>query len=61
MNREETRKLIEVMQAYVDGKHIFSIPSPHTLAGTDEPRLDVNPIWNWEYIHYTVEDQSKRK
>jgi hypothetical protein len=50
MTREETKKCIEVMQAYVDGKVILGRYS------TIE-----DPIWEWDndFLQYCVESQPK--
>jgi hypothetical protein len=49
MNREETKKAIEVMQAYVNGAEIeclifANVGYEHTI----------NPQWNWEEVDYRV-------
>lgn len=51
MSIEQTRKQIDVMLAYVNGKKIVGRP-----VGND--RLPLNeiqdPIWNWHQVHYEV-------
>lgn len=41
MTREETKKAIEVMQAFVDGKEIEVLTTDKKYCKT------VNPKWNW--------------
>ena len=52
MTREETKKCIEVMQAYVDGGEI------EELVSKDSDWWSVqNPDWNWDYHTYRIKPQ----
>lgn len=53
MTREETKKCIEVMQAYVDGKEITFKQFGHK---TEE---DEEPYWNWELCKYCIKEEPK--
>ena len=52
MNREETKKAIEVMQAYVDGKTIQVYDDDH-LTWIDS----IGPAWNWNFGSYRVKPE----
>ena len=59
MTREETKKAIKVMQAYVDGKEIENI----TFSGTYVKVS--NPVWNWtnhscNYPAYRVSENNTK-
>lgn len=54
MTREETKKAIEVMQGYVDGKQIESRSSPKISWGPCE-----NPIWNFVTRDYRIKPEPK--
>lgn len=60
MNIEETKKAIEVMQAFVDGKTI-----QHRVRDTsgryypwDQLRM-IAPVWNWWATEYRVKPEPK--
>lgn len=48
-----TKEMIEVMQAYEDGKTIEVFTSTHTWHDIIEPN------WNWEYCKYRVKAEPK--
>ena len=50
MNREETKKAIAVMQAYVDGKQIESAQEGCEWRAS-------YPIWDWGLNHYRVKPE----
>jgi|GEM_PF-5437470 hypothetical protein len=54
MTPEETKKCIEVMQAYVDGKEI------QTLNCAAHHKFN-EPEWDWEYFDYCVIDEPLEK
>ncbi len=54
-NIEETKKMIEVMQAYVEGKEIQCA----LITGKDQPnwrdfREDIFPKWAWDVTMYRI-------
>ena len=55
MNREETKKAIAVMQAFVDGEDI------EVMAKSDDPDFHFNhtesPGFNFEYFEYRVKQK----
>ncbi len=51
MNREDTKKAIEVMQAYLDGELIEVNDSRSHL---HEWEFVVNPVWDWDRRDYRV-------
>ena len=53
MNKEQTLKAIEVMQAFAEGKKI-----QYSNNGRDWEIVD-NPSWDWEYSEYRVKPVSK--
>jgi hypothetical protein len=53
MNKEQTLKAIEVMQAYVEGKKIH-----YSEDGWDWQVVD-SPTWDWLAIDYRVKPASK--
>ena len=59
MNREETKKAIEVMQAYVDGKDLEH-KSPY---GKKWIQLSVNGhlSWDWATNKYRIKPQEPRE
>lgn len=58
MNKEQTLKAIEVMQAYVEGKKIeLRWNSAHDWKML--PREDGYPSWNWDEVTYRVKPASK--
>jgi hypothetical protein len=62
MNKEQTLKAIEVMQAYVDGKKIqVTPPRNQLLIGiAAEQWIDIdNPSWEWRLVDYRVKPVSK--
>ena len=54
MNREETEKAIEVMQAYVDGAEIES-----RLCGTDEWIGVENSSWDFKWENYRIKPKPR--
>lgn len=55
MNIEETKKAIEVMQAYVDGKEIeVLVKSGTTTDWTNLKNFRGAPSWNWISNDYRV-------
>lgn len=56
MTKEETKKCIEVMQAYVDGKEVeYEVPG-------DNDGVFVNtecPNWCWEECNYRIKEEPK--
>jgi len=52
MNREETKKAIAVMQAYVDGKQIESAQEGCEWRASF-------PIWDWGLNHYRVKPKPR--
>lgn len=52
MTREETKKAIKVMQAYVDGKTIEFNP-----VGSDDWIEEDNPNWNYNYFNYRIKPE----
>ncbi len=52
MNKEETKKAIEVMQAFVDGKKI------QVKAKMDwdsmEDLVEEEPLWDWQTFQYRI-------
>lgn len=50
MNREETKKAIEVMQAYVDGKEIEAWERG-VFSDTS------NPAWGWDVFDYRIKPE----
>ena len=42
MNREDTKKCIEVMQAFVDGN------APQQKASSGDYGVPISPQWNWD-------------
>jgi hypothetical protein len=55
MNKEETKKAIEVMQAYVDGKEIEYLGD----ASWGPTRL-TGPLWDWATTEYRIKPQEPR-
>ena len=51
MNREETKKAIAVMQAYVDGKQIEAAQEGYQY--TLQEGCD-SPLWDWSSYRYRV-------
>jgi hypothetical protein len=61
VNREETKKAIEVMQAYVDGKEVEVFredvgPEWFPIAFEGRP---FSPIWNWEKLDYRIKSKPR--
>ena len=56
MNKEQTAKLIEVMQAYVDGKEI---ESQATHVCNPEWATDKDPSWNCAFYLYRVKKEPR--
>lgn len=56
MNKEQTAKLIEVMQAYVDGKAIEERVHPN-YTPSDDWRETNFPTWNCEAYLYRVKKE----
>ena len=54
MNREETKKAIAVMQAYVDGKQIESAQQNYKY--TLQEGCD-SPLWDWSLYSYRVKPE----
>ena len=54
MTREETKKCIEVMQAYVDGKEI-EVKNPDNEK--DNWQITRNPVWSWARLNYRIKPQ----
>ena len=54
MTREETKKAIEVMQAYVDGK---KIECRWKAEEKDEWRGSEDPLWLWDTRDYRIKPQ----
>lgn len=52
MTREETKKAIEVMQAYVDGKETEWC----SCASSDWEPVN-KPSWNWNYNNYRIKSR----
>lgn len=53
-----TKDMIEVMQAYIDGKEIEVLVNGHywkVIKGDT-----VSPVWNWEKHDYRVKEEPKR-
>ena len=50
---EETRKCIEVMQAYLDGKKI----ERRMYEKNDFWEADDHPNWNWGFYYYRIKPQ----
>lgn len=55
MNKEETKKAIEVMQAYVDGKEI-----EYLWGASWNPTQLKSPIWDWASVEYRIKPQEPR-
>ena len=55
MTREETKKAIEVMQAYVDGGEVQILV--YDYGGRQEWEDCPNPDWNWDYHTYRKKPQ----
>jgi len=53
MNREETKKAIEVMQAYVDGKPVqyLALSGRWVMTGL--------PIWNWKSLNFRIKPKPR--
>ena len=58
MTREETKKCIEVMQAYVDGKTVGYMRNDGN--GTLFFSESKSPAWNWFHENYIVKPQSMK-
>lgn len=56
MTREETKKAIEIMQAYVDGKEIEDFYAP---AFNNAWYLQQDPTWNWTSREYRIKEEPK--
>ncbi len=56
MNREETKKAIEVMQAYVDGKTV----QINICNGWSDRHTDVSPVWDWLSRNYRIKPTKPR-
>ena len=54
MTREETKKCIKVMQAYVDGKEIEVINPDNEK---DNWQITRNPVWSWARVNYRIKPQ----
>ena len=57
MNKEQTKKAIEVMQAFVDGKTIQF--RPINRVEWSDMELYSSIIWNWHNIEYRIKPESK--
>lgn len=55
MNKEQTKKAIEVMQAFVDGKTIQF--RPINRVEWSELELHSSIIWNWHNIDYRIKPE----
>lgn len=58
MTREETKKAIEVMQAYVDGKTIGYMRDDGN--GNLYFSESESPAWNWFHSNYVIKPQSMK-
>ena len=58
MTREETKKCIEIMQAYVDGKTVGYMRNDGN--GTLFFSESKSPAWNWFHENYIVKPQSMK-
>ena len=58
MTREETKKCIEVMQAYVDGKTVGYMRNDGN--GNLFFSESKSPAWNWFHENYIVKPQSMK-
>lgn len=56
MNIEETKKAIEVMQAFVDGKVVEYRWAAHT---TEPWETATSPSWSWGQVEYRIKPQPK--
>ncbi len=58
MTREETKKCIEVMQAYVDGKEI-EYSHEDVILGRNiwNTSIAEGPLWNWEEFQYRIKEE----
>lgn len=57
MDIEETKKAIEVMQAYVDGKQIQATPLSAPLDWIDTSPQ--NMVWNWGICNYRIKREPR--
>jgi hypothetical protein len=57
VNIEETKKAIEVMQAFVDGKTV-QCSEPEGEAGYGW-RAEKEPLWQWDNFRYRVKPEPK--
>lgn len=55
MTKEETKKAIEVMQAYVDGKHIQA----RGIGRNDIWGEVINPMWDFDTFEYRIKPEKK--
>lgn len=55
--REETKRMIEVMQAYVDGEEIELRLRTHTTNW----RSAATPCWTWDTCDYRVKEDMEQK
>jgi len=56
MNREETKKAIEVMQAYVDGEKV-QVKVMHNSGWQGYGKGA--PMWNWEKVDYRIKPKPR--
>ena len=53
---KSTKEMIEVMQAYEDGKKI-----EYYSRISNRWETAISPIWSWEYLDYRIKPEPKRK
>lgn len=58
MTREETKKCIEIMQAYVDGKTVGCMRNDGN--GNLYFSESESPAWNWFHSNYVIKPQSMK-
>lgn len=56
---EATKKKIEVMQAFVDGKIIEALPIGYYDDWSSWSNASDEPNWNWENLEYRVKESTK--
>ncbi len=56
MNRKETKKAIEVMQAFVDGVETEYCSKPD---GVNWYRVDTYPVWSWGINEYRIKPKPR--
>ncbi len=57
MNREDTKQIIEVMQAYVDGAEIEIVFDTERFdSGFD---IAKDPTWNWDAVEYRIKPKPR--